>query len=135
MKYEIHVWLFICWKITLKKNSFLKKYLCILQNIHYMQKKCFYMEKESYWKMFLLEKTFLQRKISMKMYDIYISFEKCIFREKIFVLQTKCKSFLNIYSFCKKIFFDHKKYICQNYVANSIIWSLQFGRHLICGIP
>ena len=85
--------------------------------------------------MFLLKKTFLQRKISMKMYDIYISFEKCIFREKIFVLQTKCKSFLNIYSFFKKIFFDHKKYICQNYVANSIIWSLQFGRHLICGIP
>ena len=27
----------------------------------------------------------------------------------MFVLQTKYKSFLNIYSFCKKNFFDHKK--------------------------
>ena len=41
-----------------------------------------------------------------------MSFEKYIFMQKIFVLQTKYKSFLNIYSFCKKDFFDRKKYIC-----------------------
>ena len=38
-----------------------------------------------------------------------MSFEKYIFMQKIFVLQTKYKSFLNIYSFCKKDFFDGKK--------------------------
>ena len=41
-----------------------------------------------------------------------ISFEKYIFIQKMFVLQIKYKSFLNIYSFCKKNVFDHKKYIC-----------------------
>ena len=35
----------------------------------------------------------------------YISFQKYIFTQKMFVLQIKYKSFLNIYSFCKKIFF------------------------------
>ena len=30
----------------------------------------------------------------------------------MFVLQIKYKSFVNIYSSCKKSFFDHKKYIC-----------------------
>ena len=30
----------------------------------------------------------------------------------MFVLQIKYKSFVNIYSSCKKNFFDHKKYIC-----------------------
>ena len=35
----------------------------------------------------------------------YISFQKYIFTQKMFVLQTKYKSFLNIYSFCKKNFF------------------------------
>ena len=48
----------------------------------------------------------------MKMQKICISFQKYIFTQKMFVLQTKYKSFLNIYSFCKKNFFDHKKYIC-----------------------
>ena len=45
----------------------------------------------------------------------------------MFVLQIKYKSFLNIYSFCKKkIFLDHKKYICYNFAVNSIISSLKF---------
>ena len=39
-------------------------------------------------------------------------FEKCIFMQKMFVLQMEYKSFLNIYSFRKKMFFDHKKFIC-----------------------
>ena len=46
------------------------------------------------------------------MSKIYISFEKCIFIQKIFVLQIKYKSFLNMYSLCKKKkknAFDHKK--------------------------
>ena len=36
--------------------------------------------------------------------NICISFEKSIFMQKMFVLQIKYKSFLNIYSFCKKNF-------------------------------
>ena len=34
--------------------------------------------------------------------DIYISFQKYVFSQKMFVLQIKYKSFLNIYLFCKK---------------------------------
>ena len=63
-------------------------------------KKKFYNEK-----FFLLKKTFFTEKN-------YISFQKYIFTQKILVLQIKYESFLNIYSFCKKKFFDHKKYIC-----------------------
>ena len=37
--------------------------------------------------------------------NICISFEKSIFMQKMFVLQIKYKSFLNIYSFCKKKMF------------------------------
>ena len=56
----------------------------------------------------------------------------------MFVLQIKCKSykFLNIYIHSAKNenFFDHKKYICSNFVVKSIIWSLEFRKHPICGI-
>ena len=56
-------------------------------------------------KIFLLKKTFFTEKN-------YISFQKYIFTHKIFVLQIKYESFLNIYSFRKKNCFDHKKCIC-----------------------
>ena len=39
----------------------------------------------------------------------HISFRKYIFTQKMFALKIKYKSFLNICSFCKKYFFDHKK--------------------------
>ena len=43
---------------------------------------------------------------------MYISFQKYIFIQEMFVLQTKYKSFLNIYiDSAKKHFFDHKKRI------------------------
>ena len=38
---------------------------------------------------------------NVKIYNIL--FEKYIFMQKMFVLQIKYKSFLNIYLFCKKI--------------------------------
>ena len=49
----------------------------------------------------------------MKIQKIYISFQKYIFyTENVCVTNEIYKSFLNIYSFCKKrFFFDHKKYI------------------------
>ena len=64
-----------------------------------------------YRKIFLLKKIFFGEKNTSENVKIYISFEKYIFMQKMFVLQIKYKFFLNIYSFCKKNF-DHKKYIC-----------------------
>ena len=69
-------------------------------------------KRSSILKIFLLKKTFFTEKNINENVKIYISFEKYIFMQKMFVLQIKYKSFLNIYSFCKKNFFDHKKYIC-----------------------
>ena len=63
-------------------------------------------------KIFLLKKAFFTEKNINENVKNYISFQKYIFTQKMFVLQIKYKSFLNIYSFCKKNFFDHKKYIC-----------------------
>ena len=54
---------------------------------------------------FLLKKTFFTEKNVNKNVKIYISFEKYILMQNIFVLQIKYKSILNIYSFYKKIFF------------------------------
>ena len=54
-----HVWLFICCKTKLKKNNFfLKKYLCFLQNIHYLQKKITLHGKKNYIDIFFTEKGF-----------------------------------------------------------------------------
>ena len=65
------------------------------------------------------------------MQEKYISFQKYIFTQKMFVLQTKYKfSYLCIYS-AKKHFFDHK----LNNMVNSIIWSVKFRNQPICGIP
>ena len=64
-----------------------------------------------------------------------MSFQKYIFTQKMFVLQIIYKSFLNIYSFrpAKKNF-DHKKYICENFFVNSIIWSLKEAANLWCSL-
>ena len=64
------------------------------------------MEKKSFiLNFFLLKRTFFTEKNVNENVKIYISFEKYIFMQKMFVLQIKYKSFLNIYSFCKKNFF------------------------------
>ena len=62
-------------------------------------------KKVLYWKFFLLKKNFFTEKNVNKDIKIYISFEKYIFMQNIFVLQIKYKSILNIYSFYKKFFF------------------------------
>ena len=65
------------------------------------------------WKVFLLKKTFFTEKnINEYVKNISHISQKYIFTQKMFVLETKYKSFLIIYSLCKKYFFDHKKYIC-----------------------
>ena len=78
----------------------------------FAEKNVFIWKKKFYIEIFLLKKTFFTEKNINENVKIYISFEKYIFMQKMFVLQIKYKSFLNIYSFCKKNFFDHKKYIC-----------------------
>ena len=57
--------------------------------------------------LFLLKKTFFTEiNINENINNIYlISKMRQIFTQKMFVLQIKYKSFLNIYSFCKKKFF------------------------------
>ena len=62
-----------------------------------------------YRKIFLLKKIFFGEKNTSENVKIYISFEKYIFMQKMFVLQIKYKFFLNIYSFCKKKFFLIRK--------------------------
>ena len=85
------------------ENNFFFEKVCFLQNIHYLQKKFFYMEKKFLLKFFFTEKKlFYREKYKWKCKNIYISFEKYIFMQKMFVLQMKYKSFLDIYSFCKK---------------------------------
>ena len=80
----------------------------------FAEKNVFIWKKKFYIEIFLLKKTFFTEKNineNVKIY-IYISIEKYIFMQNMFVLRIKYKSFLNIYSFCKSLFFDHKKYIC-----------------------
>ena len=110
------LWLFICCKTKLRKLCFfLKKYFVFFyKNIHYLQKKNvfiwkkkFYIEKCFYWK-----KHFLQRKIQMTIQKIYISFQKYIFTQNMFVLQVKY-NLKYIFHYAKKILFNLKKmYIC-----------------------
>ena len=64
-----------------------------------------YGKKKFYIENFFAEKNFYREKYKWKCKNIYISFEKYIFMQKMFVLQIKYKSFWNIYSFCEKNFF------------------------------
>ena len=55
-------------------------------------------------KIFLLKKTFFTEKNINENVKNYIASQIYIFTQKMFALQIKYKSFLNIYSFCKKKF-------------------------------
>ena len=70
-------------KLSWKKNFFLKKYLCFLQNIHYLQKKMFlYGKKVLHWKIFLLKKNFFYREKYKWKCKKYISHLKNIFLKR-----------------------------------------------------
>ena len=73
----------LSWK---RKIFFLKKSLCFLQNIHYLQKKCLYKEKRFYWKIFLLKKTFLTEKnINENVKNLDLIWKICFYTENVCV--------------------------------------------------
>ena len=76
------------------KKFFFFKYLCFLQNIYLQKKIILYGKNILYWFIFT-EKTFFTENEE----NIYLIWEIIFYPE-------------NIYSFCKKKIFDHKKYIC-----------------------
>ena len=57
----------------------------------------------------------------MKVQKIYISFQKYIFMQKIFVLQIRYKSFLNLYSFCQKNFLIIKNIFVTILLRNLVL--------------
>ena len=116
--------LFICCKTKLKKkiffflNMFFRKYTLFAEKMFLYEKKRFIL------KMFFTEKnSFYREKYKWKSKNVYISFEKYIFMQKMFALQIKYKSFLNIYSFCKKNFF----LIIKNIFVKTLLWTQQSG--------
>ena len=107
--YKINV--FIQYIVTLTAN--------ILKYTLFAEKNVFIWKKSFIMKMFFTEKNFFYReKYKWKCKNIYISFEKYIFMQKMFVLQIKYKSFLNIYSFCKKKFL-----IIKNIFVKTSLWT------------
>ena len=106
------LWLFICCKTKLKKNIFFTKYTL------FAEKKFLYGKRVLYWKFFFLKKnSFSDKNISENVKNYMSNLRNILenaekYMQKMFVLQIKYKSFLNIYSFCKKTFFAHKKRIC-----------------------
>ena len=116
------LWFFICCKTKLekfvsKKYVFYKINIICRKNVFIWKKKKFYIDFFFYWK-----KRFYREKYKWKCKNVYISFEKYIFMQKMFVLQIKYKSFLNIYSFCKKLFL-----ILKNIFAKTSLWTQQSG--------
>ena len=120
------LWLFICCKTKLKNKYFFlkKKKKMFFTKYRLFAEKCFYMEKRFYFKIFFYWKKlfFYREKYKWKCKKIYISFEKYVFMQKMFMLQKKCKSFLNIYSFCKNNFL-----IIKNIFVKTLLWTQQSG--------
>ena len=111
---SIGLWLFICWKTKLKKKFFFEKMYVFFYKISKIsiicRKNVFIWQKGFPLKnVFTVKNFFYTEKYQWKCNKINVSYEKYIFMQKMLVLQIKYKSFLNIYSFCKKTFFDYKK--------------------------
>ena len=86
--------------------------MCFLQNIQVFILKNIFAEKNFF---------FTEKNINENV-KIYISFEKYIFIQKMFMLQIKYKSFLNIYSFCKNNFL-----IIKNIFVKTLLLTQQSG--------
>ena len=90
---------------------FFEKIFVFYKIYNICRKNCFYVEKKIYIEVFFLTEKNENVKIN-------ISFGKYIFIQKMFVLQIKYKSFLNIYSFCKK-----KILIIKNKFVKTSLWT------------
>ena len=92
-------------KLSRKKNIFEKIFVFFTKYILFAEKLFFYGKKVLYWKFFLLKKlSFTEKNINENVKNMYLIW-KIFFIQKMFVLQAKYKSFLNIYyiySFGKK---------------------------------
>ena len=66
-------------KLNWKTIFFFWKNICFLQNIHYLQKKIFHMEKSFIFKIFFTKKNFLFREKYIWKYRKYISHLKNIY--------------------------------------------------------
>ena len=90
-------------KLSWKKIFFFEKiFVFFTKYTLFAEKNVFIWKKSFIMKMFLLKKTsFTERNINENV-KRYISFQKYIFTQKMFVLQIKYKSFWSVYSFCKK---------------------------------
>ena len=102
-------------KLSWKKSFCSWKNICILYKIYVICRKiCFYMEKKFYTeKFFYWKKLFYREKYKWECKK-YVSHLKNIFIQKMFVQQTKYKSFLNMYSFCKFFFLIIQKIFVRN---------------------
>ena len=94
------------------ENMFFTKYTLFAEKNVFIWNK-----KVLHWKFFLLKKTFFTEKNINENVKIYISFEKYIFMQKMFVLQIKYKYFLNIYSFL----------LTKNIFVKTSLWTQQSG--------
>ena len=86
-----------------------------------------YGKKVLYWKILLLKKNFFYReKYKRKCKKLYISIEKYIFMQKMFVLQIKYKYFLN---FLKYVFILQKKkfWLIKNIFVKTSLRTQQSG--------
>ena len=91
---------FICCKTKLKKKIFFLKNMFFTKYTLFAEKMFLYGKKKFYIEFFFTEKkTFFTEKNINENVKIYISFEKYILMQNMFVLQIKYKSFLNICSF------------------------------------
>ena len=81
-----------------------------------------------------MEKNFIEKNINENVKNIYPISEIYFYTENVCVTN-KISIFLKYIFIPQKKNFDHKKYSCQNFVVNSVTWSVKFRKQPICGIP
>ena len=119
-----HLYWYGCWfvaKLSWKKNFFWKKRMFFIKYTLFAEKMFLYEKKSFILKTFFTEKNIFYRekyKWKCKIY-IYIIW-KYIFMQKMFVLQIKYKSFLNI-------FILQNFLIIKNIFVKTSLWTQQSG--------
>ena len=112
------LWLFICCKTKLKIIFFFWKNICFFTKYTLFAEKNVFIWKKSFIEKFFYWKNLFYREKYKWKCKKYTSHLKNIFMLKMFVLQRKYKSFLNVYSFCKDIFL-----IIKNMFDKTSLWT------------